>query len=162
MTKKLTETADGASLDAWEKHEKVAMHFNDLILRIRVQALGGVAALAAIGGVLLKSAEQPHVPWGLIFVSFLVLLAFWIAIWVLDFCYYNRLLLGAVDSLLALEDAINSGRRLELTMSHTIERAIHGELRTNAGAGPRIFYSIVALVFLFGALFSAIEKWCPH
>ena len=37
-------------LRLWAKYEDIAMHFNDLILRWRLQAIGGVAALVTLAG----------------------------------------------------------------------------------------------------------------
>jgi hypothetical protein len=105
-------------LAVWEKHEKIAMHFNDLILKVRIQALGALAAVVTVGGVLLRTVPpEPHLAWGVVTSVLAVLLAFWIAIWLLDFLYYNRLLKGAVDSLLALEDAINSRGKINFNTS---------------------------------------------
>ena len=141
-------------LDVWEKHEQIAMHFNDLIITIRIQALGAIAALITIGGVLLKSEpSEPHLPWGLIATVLAILLAFWIAIWLLDFCYYNRLLAGAVDSILALEDAINADAKITFTMSHKIESAVLGN-HSSPLVGPLLFYSIVFVVLLAGIAYS--------
>ena len=153
------------ALDAWERHEKIAMHFNDLILRLRTQALGGLAALLTIGGVALKTLpEEKHIPWDLVAVLFAFLLAFWIAIWILDFRYYNRLLLGAVDALLKLEDDIRAGKPIELTMSHIIESAVHGKplerLVKARYSGPQIFYSIVTAVLVIGILLATHRYLC--
>ena len=41
--------------ELWQKYEKVAMHFNDLIIRLRTQALAGVAALSALTGFFAKA-----------------------------------------------------------------------------------------------------------
>jgi hypothetical protein len=38
-------------LDAWKEYERVAMHFNDLLIRFRSQSLAAVAAFATIAGV---------------------------------------------------------------------------------------------------------------
>jgi hypothetical protein len=35
----------------WEKYEDIAMHFNDLLIRLRTQSLAGVAALSALVGI---------------------------------------------------------------------------------------------------------------
>jgi hypothetical protein len=35
----------------WQKYEDIAMHFNDLLIRLRTQALGAIAALTTIIGV---------------------------------------------------------------------------------------------------------------
>jgi hypothetical protein len=142
-------------LNAWERHEKIAMHFNDLILKVRIQALGALAAVITVGGVLLRTVPpEQHLPWGVVTSVFAVLLAFWIAIWLLDFRYYNRLLMGAVVSLLALEDAINSGTKIDFNMSHKIEDAVLGKVPTQLLKGPFLFYLIVTLVLIVGILYS--------
>ena len=133
-----SEPSDSASnsflLDVWERHEKIAMHFNDLILKVRMQALGALAAVVTIGGVLLKTVQpEQHLSWGVVTSVFFILLAFWIAIWLLDFWYYNRLLTGAVDALLELEDAINSGAEIDFNMSHKIEAAVLGKAPRKKG-----------------------------
>ncbi len=158
-----SEPSDSASnsslLDVWESHEKIAMHFNDLILKVRMQALGALAAVVTVGGVLLKTVQpEQHLPWGVVTSVFVILLAFWIAIWQLDFRYYNRLLMGAVDSLLALEDAINSGAKIDFNMSHKIEAAVLGKVPTHRQEGtlngPLLFYSIVTVVLTVGVAYS--------
>lgn len=146
-------------LEAWERHEKIAMHFNDLILKVRIQALGTLAAVVTVGGVLLKIGPPGQdMPWGVVASVFLVLLAFWIAIWVLDFLYYNRLLMGAVDFLLALEDAINSGEKIDFNMSHKIEDSVLGKAPTHrqegTPTGPLLFYLIVTAVLIAGVVYS--------
>lgn len=36
--------------NVWKEYEGIAMHFNELIIRLRTHALGGVAAISAIIG----------------------------------------------------------------------------------------------------------------
>ena len=90
----------------WEKYEDIAMHFNDLIIRLRTQSIGGIAALAAILGVFLTDKNSNNditFNYGLASIALLFLILFWIAIWILDLGYYNRLLEGAVNAILILE-----------------------------------------------------------
>jgi hypothetical protein len=155
-------------LEAWAEHEKIAMHFNELILRVRTQALGALAAVVTVGGILLRAfSPAHHIPWGLITSVMAVLLGLWAAIWVLDFGYYNRLLTGAVDSLLALEDAINTGTKVQFNMSHTIEDSVYGRPRTHRREGtiwgPCLFYVIVSAVLVFGVAYSGAKfvGWLP-
>ena len=105
-----------------------------------------------------SAPAEPHLPWKVVGLVFLLLLIFWIAIWVLDFHYYNRLLLGAVDSLLALEEAINSEKPIEFNMSHKIQQAVLGEnprhRREATYEGPRLFYLIVAGVLVVATVYS--------
>lgn len=44
--------------DTWKKYEDIAMHFNDLIIRLRIQSIGGIAALAAILGIFLTDTKS--------------------------------------------------------------------------------------------------------
>ena len=109
--------------DLWNKYEDIAMHFNDLIVKIRTQALGAVAAITTIAGILSKGNEIGGYNWGLISSVFFFLIVFWIAIWILDFKYYNRLLHGAVDAILKLEALSKSGEThvKEIELSTCIE-----------------------------------------
>ncbi len=160
------ETADREFLlEAWEKHENIAMHFNDLILRIRTQALGALAAVITVGTVLLKQVPPDRDrPWALLAVVLVALLFSWVAIWLLDFLYYNRLLMGAIDSILALEDAINRDGKIEYNMSHKIEDSVVRRPPTNRRDcilwGPTLFYSLVTLLLSFGALYCIRKALC--
>jgi hypothetical protein len=74
---------------------------------------------------------------------------------VLDFAYYNRLLLGAVEALLKVEQASKGGNRLsELTLSTDVEAAVKrppgGNEYWSRAKGRWIFYLIVLLVLLAG------------
>jgi len=94
-------------IDLWSKYEDVAMHFNDLVMRLRTQALGAVASIVAIAGFLVESMSSDYggqPPWRTIFVGSFSLFAAWVLVFVLDTFYYSKLLLGAVDALLELED----------------------------------------------------------
>lgn len=153
--------------ELWKEQERIAMHFNDLIMKVRIQALGALAAIITVGGVALKfiSSEGP-LPWGVISAALLVLIVLWCAIWVLDFLYYNRLLMGAVDSLLVIEKEIQEGKKeITLNMSHMIEDSVHGRpyvhLRRKLLAGPMWFYLLVVGVLVFGFLYSAFHCFCP-
>ena len=87
-----------------EKYEEIAMHFNDLLIRLRTQALGGVAALSTLVGLFAKTSAGVNTSWEIAAVFFLCVCFLWVAVWIIDFCYYNRLLLGAVVALVALEE----------------------------------------------------------
>lgn len=95
-------------LALWKEYEAVAMHFNELIIKLRTQALGGVAAISAITGFLSATKEAQTVTglssMRLLEIVFLVLAAFWVALFCLDFLYYRVLLNGAVEAILELEE----------------------------------------------------------
>lgn len=86
--------------ELWISYEDVAMHFNDLLIRLRIQAL---AALATISSIILVINEFKDISEKTIFFLMIFLAAGWISIWILDMKYYNRLLEGSVHALLELE-----------------------------------------------------------
>lgn len=98
--------------EAWKQYETVAMHFNDLIIKLRIQALGGVAALSTVAGVIAKVKHEVNFNWAILLISFLFLSVLWIAIWILDFGYYNKLLQGAVEEVLRIEKLSNQSAML--------------------------------------------------
>lgn len=148
---------------AWKEYERIAMHFNDLLLRIRSQSLAAVAAFATIAGVLLKTdAVGAPFHWGILSAVFAALAIFWLAIWILDFRYYNRLLLGAVNALIEIEENSRDGKdppRIDL--STKIEEAVKaGWINKDFGAPSACwcFYSLVMFVLLAGM----IASYCHH
>jgi hypothetical protein len=96
-----------AIIKVWSKYEDVAMHFNDLLMRVRTQALGAVAGILAIAGFLIEptTSNNKGSSWQLIFLGSIALLVSWLLVFFLDLFYYSRLLWGAVDALLEIEDA---------------------------------------------------------
>jgi len=146
------------SFELWKEYEKTAVHFNDLILRLRVQALGGVAAIAAFAGFVVKEHPSGLIGWKVLAVAFAVLLIFWIALFLLDLMYYNRLLLGAVDAILEIESASQKGEFItSLNLSTKIKAAVEDRSCRwrRSLRGPIIFYSLVAVVLIALFLFSA-------
>lgn len=141
----------------WNEYEKIAMHFNDLIIRLRSQSLGGVAAFATLAGVVARTNATTEFRWGLFAGAFALLSIFWIAVWTLDLGYYNRLLLGAVDALLSIErDSKGSKSVVQIDLSTKIEGRIRSGPETSVNSGSRsttyqkIFYSLVLLALLAG------------
>jgi hypothetical protein len=110
----------------WKEYEAIAMHFNDLLLKIRTQSLAAVAAFATIAGVLLKGdGGGQDIRWGALTAVFAGLCVFWVAIWILDFAYYNRLLLGAVKALVWIEKESRDAKRASsIDMSTLIEQSV--------------------------------------
>jgi hypothetical protein len=155
-------------LKVWKHYEDIAMHFNDLIIRLRTQSIGGLAALATILGIYLHSQDgSQSFKCGLAVIAILFLILLWIAIWILDMCYYNRLLEGAVNAILELEkDREGYLRKKEINLSTNIENAFtkrfphepKGCMKRCLNSRNR-FYLIVlcALAFIF---FVSICKYC--
>ena len=112
--------------EVWKSYEGVAMHFNDLIIRLRIQSIGGLAALATILGIVLKSnkGNNETFNYGLAIMAISFLILCWIAIWILDLWYYNRLLEGSVNAILELEKNKESFlEKKEINLSSNITRA---------------------------------------
>ena len=131
------------------------MHFNDLLIRLRVQAL---AALAAISSIILVINEFKDISEAIIFFLMIFLAAGWVSIWILDMRYYNRLLEGSVHALLELEkvefkdfgENVNS-----INFSTSIEKSFGRKLnheRTKWYFDSRNWFY---LVFLLAILFMA-------
>lgn len=84
----------------WSKYEDIAMHFNDLLIRLRIQALGSVTISGTLATAILKP-DSNYISLKFVFPFFLVA---WLAIYCLDMWYYNRLLSGAADAIIKLEE----------------------------------------------------------
>ncbi len=151
--------------DLWEKYEDIAMHFNDLLIKLRTQALAAVAAITTLAGIFGKSSTDNQMNWGLATAVLFFLCVFWIAIWIIDFKYYNRLLLGAVDAIVDLEALSKQQTHvLYIDISTKIERAVAGESPllskeeqkrySSLAFGRKAFYLIVFGALLVGLVFS--------
>jgi hypothetical protein len=154
---------DWPVFELWKEYEKITMHFNDLIIRLRTQALAGVAALSTLVGIFAKT-ELTSNSWLIAGLVFVALAAFWIAIWIIDFAYYNKLLIGSVTALLRLERLSLESRDVQgINMSTLVEASVAGDDldRTLSWrqwfkiiAGRWAFYIIVLLALAAGAIFS--------
>jgi hypothetical protein len=135
-------------LDQWQRYEAITMHFNDLLMRFRTQALGGLATVATLAGLLSKDAKSASAE---LPVFFFVLLIFWIAAWQLDQRYYSKLLGGAVAELEEFEKATIENDRHRIGLSTTIERVVGGPSQSKAVVSW--FYGLITfgLVILIGA-----------
>jgi hypothetical protein len=127
-------------VDVWKKYEDVAMHFNELIMRWRLQAIGGLAALVTAAGFVVGDASTLLVRYRAMLILSLMLTFAWAAVGLIDLLYYRLLLRGAVDAIIELEKT-----HPQLTLSTQIEqRAAPGSLW-----GPILFY-VTGLVPLMG------------
>lgn len=153
--------------ELWEKYEDITMHFNDLILKLRTAALAGVAALSTLVGIFAKS-DPGHfgITWEIALCVFIGLSLFWIAIWILDFSYYNKLLIGAVAALIELETLSATQNTIpQIKLSTLVERSVASKIpfeltrwqKLNILWGRWTFYSIVLFALLAGARFSYLE-----
>ena len=162
---------DERLFEIWKEYEEVAKHFNDLLIRLRTQALGGAAAISAFATIITNGDLVPSVRWELLVGIFLLLVFFWVAVWILDVLYYNRLLYGAVAAIMEIEQASQNGEPLSgLWLSTQIEEAVankkHLKARPNSsnegatalrGRVPvHTFYAVVLLALLLGLAFSIV------
>jgi hypothetical protein len=157
--------SEGISIfEVWKEYEHIAMHFNELLIKLRMQALGGIAAISVLVGFLSKGDTPEDFRWGILAGVFFILALFWIAIWVLDFWYYNRLLLGAVAGIFQLEEKSKTHTHIkEFDLSHIIEQAVRGKTAGMKGpgffSGRHWFYILVFFALLVALLFS-ITEYC--
>ena len=135
----------------WKAYEDVAMHFNDLLIKLRIQALGGVAALAVLASIFSNvRAYSFKGTWTIAAACFAGLVLIWLAIAALDLLYYNRLLVGSVAAIKEIETlSENETHVTHLNLSTRIEEAVKG---TSAwpSCGVLAFYLIVFLTLATG------------
>ncbi len=142
----------------WKSYEDVAMHFNDLIIRLRIHSIGGVAALAAILGIFLNdrsSNVNNSFNYCIATIALFVLMLFWVSIFILDIFYYNRLLEGAVNAILQLEQNKN---KFEIDKNIDLSTNIEMAFRTRFKHEPKgwkmifngriLFYIVVMIALL--------------
>ena len=128
------------------------MHFNELIMRWRLQAIGGLAGPVTLAGFIVGDAES-------LLVLSLVLIFGWIGVAIIDLFYHRRLLQGSVDAILALESKVRP-----IDLSTAIER----RAKVGSGIAPWIFYVcglLPLLVILGWAVYQLCRVWttpAPH
>lgn len=150
--------------DLWKEYESIATHFNDILLKLRVQALAVVVAISSFIGVSGKISSDSEASWQIATAIFCGLFLFWISIWVLDLLYYNRLLRGATSAIFDLEVLSQTHRTIsKIELSSKIRKATeagmfskdisgtHRELRHHPVTW---FYLIVATTILLAIVFS--------
>jgi hypothetical protein len=151
----------------WDKYESIAMHFNDLILKIRIQALASVAAISIIVGIFNKTGSETQTfNWVISAGVFFLLMLFWLAIWIIDFKYYNRLLIGSVQAIKGLEKLSETQTHTnKINISEIVEKAVSGELKRDLNvhkkdsSGRWCFYILVFIGLVLGFIISAIAAY---
>jgi hypothetical protein len=148
--------------DLWAKYEDIAMHFNDLLIRLRTQALAAVAAISTVVGIFTKTdPTSVHISWEIATAVFAGLWIFWLAVWAIDRFYYNRLLIGAVIALREIEkESKKPNPSLIINMSTTIERFVANPIddrsfwdRVRSKFGVYVFYLLVFVALTLGTGF---------
>lgn len=147
----------------WKEYEQIAMHFNELLIQLRMRALGGVAAITALVSFLSKGDTSADFRWGIVAAVLSVLAIVWAAIWIIDAKYYTRLLLGSVRAVLEVE--VISRKAITITglqMSHRIKETVEGNF-SNLDKNPFWkdavwwFYTLVLIALLVGIYFSLAQ-----
>jgi hypothetical protein len=103
--------------------------------------------------------------WEIVIFLLFGLCVFWIAIWVLDFWYYNKLLIGAVAALLVLEQESKVRKRIgAIQFSTMVEAYMAGSMPFTRDQTKRelfmlrfgrwFFYSIVFVAIVIGLVFA--------
>lgn len=134
----------------WEKYEEIAMHFNDLLMQIRMRSLAGVAAVSTLVGVFADGGGGISLDWLVAAGLLLAVTLVWFAIFCLDYFYYSRMLGGAVAAIKRLEAATEKGEEVaKIEMSTAIEAAVIAG-KPRAPLGVLLFYGIV-FTFVFSA-----------
>lgn len=150
-----TETYDLQSL--WEKYEDITMHFNDLLMRLRTQALAGIAAISTVIGLFTKAdAGSIQSDWLVAAWAFAGLAVLWVAIACLDLLYYNRLLAGAVRALEDIEKQTKNAPFGGITLSTQIVEEFNHPWRIYEPSykGVVAFYLLVLAVIIAGVCLS--------
>jgi hypothetical protein len=144
----------------WEKYEDIAMHFNDLLMRLRSQSIAGIAALSTIVGLLTKGdVANLRISWLVAAMIFVAMALVWVAIWCIDFLYYNVLLMGAVTAIKQLEAETMRGGPKWINMSTLIEDQFAEPPDISPFHGVLLFYGIVLGILVAGALFCLNMHW---
>jgi hypothetical protein len=144
-------------LEKWHKYELIAMHFNDLIIRFRLHALAGIAAVSALIGVMLNNKVEMEQRPVMLFILSISLCVAWGAMWALDHWYYQNLLIGSVEEIKKLENT-TEGR---ITFSKGIEEYLETQTKSKRPKGPYYYYLII-FVFLMIGVFACAVNWWVH
>lgn len=130
--------SDEHRLALWQKYEDVAMHFNDLIMRWRLQAVGGLAAIVTAVGFASSETAQLVMRYRTLRLASFTLIFAWTAVAAIDLFYYRRLLEGAVSALRDLE------KGTYITLTGTVDNEALG----GGVWAPYAFYGLVYVPLL--------------
>jgi hypothetical protein len=132
--------------ELWSRYEELAMHFNELLIQFRIQLLGGLAAIATVGGYLVGEKGSPGKQrFGALAVGSGALAIAWLAAATLDLLYYTQLLKGSVAAITQLEKGTT------IKMSTTIEQWVGWR-----DAAPWFFYGSVLIALVGTCLWALV------
>ena len=139
--------------ELWKEYEKIAMHFNDLLIQLRMRALAGIgASIGAIGFMLVKNDAIKDIPWSFIGVSFGFLSFVWLAIFIIDFFYYRKLLEGAVKSIVNLEEELD-----EINFSSNVESSVGSQGIFKGIISVIVFYVIILILLVSPCVYAMYQ-----
>ena len=130
--------------DAWSKSEDVAMHFNGLLMSLRTKT---IASVTAATGLIVAGTDDINRALSLLGLAIVMSL-----IWIVDHCYYYRLLQGAVRDVMRLEESMPL-----VNLSHEIEKAISvkrngkDNVPSHPGMPILLFYGIPVTLLLLSS-----------
>lgn len=140
--------------EVWKEYEAIAMHFNELLIQLRMRALGGIAVITALVSLLSKGDTETDFRWGVLSAVLLILALVWIAICIIDMKYYRRLLYGAVRAVLEVEEVSKSRNAVSgIQMSHRIKESVEGNFE---GLDKNLFWKDAVLWFYATVLVSLL------
>lgn len=148
------------TLELWSKYEDIAMHFNNLLIQLRMRSLAVIAAVATVVGVIVESETLfASFSW---FMATMLLAAtgiVWFAVGCLDLLYYNRLLRGAVLAIKKLEKSTKEISTIRtINFSRQIEKVFEpGKRKYNASVGVLIFYLTIEALLFGGATYALVQ-----
>jgi len=126
----------------WKTIIETQMHFNDLIIRFRSIVLTAFITLVG-ASVALQNTEKIDEKQFLTLFSILFVL--WVTAFVMDFCYYHRLLLGSVAQAMKFDES-ELGKRLGLFgLTTCISKVVHPPA---SKIMVSLFYGIPAIAML--------------
>ena len=142
----LVDCKQSAQFQQWIETEKITMHFNDLLVNLRIRAIASISLATGGFAALIVTREESARDFAALGLASLFLALIWISIWIIDATYYQRLLKGAVNEALRIEAAMGT-----VKLSHSIESCFTGS------AGRWCFYSLplLALIAVAGISFFA-------
>jgi hypothetical protein len=140
-----------ATVEVWKEAVQVQMHFNQLLIRLRALLASVILALSGAASFIGKVADA-----GLRVreSALLVAIGFVAAQFLLDFFYYTRLLLGAVDFTTRLDKQRAMGDLSGLTEGITRATPRRHTLRVI------LAYYVILVLMLFAALFHIRGRVC--
>ncbi|MEZ5497946.1 MAG: hypothetical protein R3E77_00815 [Steroidobacteraceae bacterium] len=147
--------------ELWKEYESVAMHFNDLLMRLRTQSLGGLAIVGTLGSFLVRENVEAPERYAFLALLMAALLIAWMALAVLDLRYYDRMLIGAVVAIHELERKSATSEVVDrIDLSLRIAEAVdldHPTVRYRWLDGRRFYYWAVGLMLAaFVVIFTAL------